>query len=351
MNNEAPAAAAVESAPTTPTFDPGDQHTWSPEQRADWNKTGNIPTPTKQDSAPAAKDEKKDPPPAESAPAKETKETTDAAGAEPAKDQEYKARTEKRFNELLSTVKKLESDLAEARKPRDTAAPPAAAKAKSAKELAEEYFKANPDKSYEDYMEHRAREIANEINADRDRKAAEAAVQKDLSERMVNLKKRYPDADQKVFPTIEKIMTDKGIPEAVQVALSRSPQMEDLLYVLSDEATIAHFISTAKSDPLQAVRMIFQMEQDIKSELAKGGSGKEAAAADEGKDKKDVPARDEATGKFQKTPEEPKPRAPKPPSEVGGKGSAQDDASQAAARANDFRAFEAEENRRKFASK
>jgi hypothetical protein len=347
MNNEAPAAAPVESAPTTIAFDAGDQNTWSREQRDDWNKTGNIPAPPKQDSAPAAKEDKKKTPPAESAPAKET---TDAAGAEPAKEQEYKARTEKRFNELLSTVKKLEADLAEAKKPRETAAPPTAPKAKSEKELAEEYFKANPGKSYEDFLAKRAREIAEDMLKERDRKAAEAAVQKDLSERMTKLKERYPDADKKVFPTIEKIMTDKGIPEAVQIALSDSPMMEDLLYVLSDESTIAHFIETAKSTPLKAVRLIFQMEQDIKSEREKGGSGKVAAVATEDTEKKETPPRGE-DGKFQKTPEETKPRAPKPPSEVGGKGSAPDDALRTAAQANDFRAFEAEENRRKFASK
>lgn len=338
--SEVASAAVVESAPTTPVFDPGDQHTWSPEQREDWNKTGNVPK--KQESAPAPKEEKKEPP-AESATAKET---TDAAGAEPAKDQEYKTRTEKRFTEVLDEVKRLKQELAEARKPREVAAPQPAPKPNEFVKLdSEKWFKDNPGKTYEDFVDAAADHRANWLLAERDRKAAEAAVQKDLTDKFGKLKERYPDAE-KIFPTANRIMSEQGIPDAVKAAVSRSPQMEHLLYVLSgDENTVAHFISTAKSDPLQAVRLIFQMEQDIKSELEKGGSGKEIAEPG-----KETPARGE-DGKFLKKdpPEEPKPRAPKPPPEVGGKGSAPDDALRAAAAANDFRAFEAEENRRRFA--
>lgn len=321
---------AVEVVESAPTFDPGDQNTWSSEQRDDWNKTGNIPTPKKQESAPV----KEVKPPAESAPAKEP---TDAAGAEPAKEsQEYKARTEKRFNDLLDEVKTLKRQLSE--KDKREVAPPA--KADDYKPLDEKaYFEANPKATYEDFV----RAAAKHEGQYEGKKAAEEAIkaerlhnQQEAAKREVDIKikaleKLYPDAKDKVVKVGTELFDNPKIPSAVKALIDDSEVSVHLLYVIGGDAD---FVEMAENKPAAALRKIVLMEKSIQEELAKGG---------------EKLARDDA-GKFVKAEEpEPKPRAPKPPSEVGGKGSAPQDALKSAAEANDFRAFEAEENRRRFA--
>lgn len=341
--SEAAAVIPVVSAPIAPAFDPSDQHTWSPEQRDQWNKDGNIPEPVKQESAPV---EKKEAPVAESAPQKESKEP---AAVEPEeKPQEYKARTEKRFTDILATVKRLETELAEARKPRDDkAAPQTAAKPDEFKPLnAEEWFKANPGKSYEQFAQALAEQIADykidkALAGERQRLANESQ-QRELSQRLEDAKQRYPEAEPVINRTATTLNTDAEIPQIIKAVIANSKVMVDLLYVLGgDEAKFQDFVKLTKTNPHEALEQVYEAQRLVKVELAgkaKADPTKEAARDDK--------------GKFVKAeiPETPTPRAPKPPSEIGGKGSAPEDVQLTAAAANDFRAFEAEENRRKFAS-
>ncbi|HWH56107.1 MAG TPA: hypothetical protein VN682_00680 [Terriglobales bacterium] len=114
----------------------------------------------------------------------------------------------------------------------------------------------------------------------------------------------------------------------IRAMLDDSECLPELMYVLSDEKTRSNFIETAAKNPGKAIRVLAQMEADIKQSAS--------------------PETAEATSE-PKPPAEPKPRAPKPPSEVGGRGTAAEDELHSAAKANDFRTFEAEQNRRKFA--
>jgi hypothetical protein len=121
----------------------------------------------------------------------------------------------------------------------------------------------------------------------------------------------------------------------------------DLLYVLrSDDKAWTDFLVLAKQNPGAAIRKLVTTEALVREQL-KANSGKKAPErANDGKfQKTDADA--------EKTPDaaaEPKPRAPKPPTEVGGRAAGTGDELVTAAKANDFRSFEAEEWRRKRAS-
>lgn len=352
---ETPAVTVTESAPVvetvTPAFDAADQHTWSSAQRDEWNKTGTQPT--KADSAPASKDEKAAP---DSAPDKDKKPAANASDSatDPSQKPHLKTKedTEKRIKEFIDENKSLKQRL-EALEREKTAAPrdtkqvsqPAAEVYKPLDE--KEYFKANPKATYEDFVRAAGRDegkwaARQEIAADNQRRAqAEAA--KELSSKIEEAKTRYPDYDQARITHAVDLMMDKAVPVAVQATLNASPVFVDLLYVLSEPKALVDFLQTAKTDPVAALRKIVLTEQLVQAELAKGkpggDKGKDTATPERGADGKFVSTEDKATA-------EPKPRAPKPPSEVGGRGTAPEDALRTAAEKNDFRSFEAEQNRR-----
>lgn len=375
MDPAASAAVTVDSAttqtvetPASPAFDAGDQHTWSPAQRENWNKTGEQPT--KQDSAPAAKKAAPD-----SAPDKDKKTSADSA-SDSATDKSQQPHlktaedTAKRFKEILDENKALQRRLESLergeRKTSDTRdskqdSHPAPDVYKPLDE--KEFFKGNPaegtagHKTYADFVraaaKHEAKwEVKQEIALENQRRAT-ADAQKELAASMADAKKRYPDYDQRIQPAVQAI-TDKSVPFAVQAVINDSPVFADLMYVLSEPAALADFIATAKSNPAAAIRKAVLTEQLVLAELAKAkGGDKSGAAADDGKgdDKAGDGKTRDASGKFVSTEKkddaaEPKPRAPKPPSEVGGRGTATEDELHVAAKKGDFRSFEAEQNRR-----
>jgi hypothetical protein len=355
MPVEEQAAAVVDSAttqPVAPAFDPSNQHTWSEEQRAEWNKSGEIPKPKSAESATAKKEQTE----ADSSTAEKEKAADSASDS--ATDKEAKPHlktkedTDRRFREILDELKAVRQQNEELRRAktsetRDTKqeSQPAAEVYKPLNE--KEYFKANPDATYEDFVraaaKHEAKwEVKQEIAAENQRRAY-AEAQKELNARVEEAKKRYPDYQQRIEPAVKAIVDDQQIPYAVKAIVNDSPVFTDLIYVLADPASLADLIQTAKTNPAAAIRKIVLTEQLVQTELAKA---KEAGTA-----KTDGVARDADTGKFVKSEvkesaSEPKPRAPKPPSEVGGRGTAAEDALAAAAKAGDFRSFEAEQNRR-----
>lgn len=364
MTTETPAAATVDSAttpavqPVTPAFDASNQHTWSSEERAEWNTTGDIPKrAASQDSAPADKKDKAVPDPAP-----DKKNSADIA-SDSATDKskphlKTKEDTEKRFTELLDSNKNLQRQLDELKKTpvtRETKQDSQPAPEVFKPLDSDEFFKANPKATYEDFVRAAARqeakwEVKQELAADRARVATESA-QKDLSSRVEEAKKRYPDFEQRIQPAVQAITNDQQIPFAVKAVMNDSPVFVDLMYVLAEPAALADLVQTAKTNPAAAIRKIVLTEQLVQAELAKA-NGKDKAADAAGDDK----TRD-ASGKFvssdgkKDAASEPKPRAPKPLSEVGGRGTTPDDALKTAAAANDFRAFEAEEWRRQKASR
>jgi hypothetical protein len=127
--------------------------------------------------------------------------------------------------------------------------------------------------------------------------------------------------DPKIDPTLKKALIDK---DACHI-----------LYALGKDAEISEkFGELARTDPAEAIFVWKSLKQSVKKELAKPAA---AAAAD-------------ADGKTP-APASTKPRAPKPPSEVGGRGASGEDALVSAAKANDFRTFDAEQTRRALASR
>lgn len=376
MITDASAATTVDSAttetvttPASPAFDAGDQHTWSPAQRDNWNKTG--AQPTKADSATATEDEKKKTAAtSDSATDKDkTKSADTASDSATEKDQKphlkTKEDTDRRFGELLDRLKKAEqrAEAAERGKSSDTtrdtkqASQPAAETYQPLTE--KQFFTDNPKAEYQDYLraaaKHEAKwEVKQELAAERQRNAqAEAA--KDLAKQVETAKTRYPDLDMdnRILPAMRAIAEDPQVPFAVKEMINGSPAFMDLVYVLSDKAALADLIQTAKTNPAAAIRKIVLTEQLVMAELAKA---KTSATDDKDKtdDNKggDGKTRD-ASGKFVSSDKSSdaasdttKPRAPKPPSEVGGRGTASEDVLATAAKKGDFRSFEAEQNRR-----
>jgi hypothetical protein len=377
MSSAASAATTVDSAatqevavtPAAPAFDAADQNTWSRAQREHWNETGNQPT--KADSAPANKNEKDKTKPDSSTGKEKTADTASdsAADTEQKRRQRTPEDTEKRIKELLEENKtfqrRIESlERGKGSETRDTKqeSQPAAEVYKPLDE--KEFFKGNPEagkpghKTYEDFVraaaKHEAKwEVRQEMAAENQRRAV-AEAQKDLNSRIAEAKKIYPDYQQRVEPAVKALTDDPQIPFPVKAIINDSPVFEHLLYVLGENTALADLVATAKTNPAAAIRKIVLTEQLVQAELAKTKSGDGKNGAD---DKAGDGKTRDSSGKFVSSDEkknaasETKPRAPKPPSEVGGRGTVPEDELKTAAAANDFRAFEAEQNRRMKASR
>lgn len=348
-----PSAAAQEA---TPTFNPSDQNTWSSEQREHWNKTGDIPeTPEAQDSAPA---DKKD--------AKEVKPEPDGkSAAEPgtAKTQEKqrkpgeKLNAEERISQLSGQVKELKTKLEERDRAREAATQPPAkvettekptqselkapVKPKiddknadgTAKFKTFEEFDEAKDKYFEDLTDFKTKEALRQADQERAQKASEQV----LNQQMTEARKQYADFDEVAGPILKSVFENKEIHGAVKQAINNSPVLPHLLYGLGgNQKQLDNLVALSKSDPIEAIKRLGAIEDLVIQELAKASGAKDQGGdADAGK----------------KSPVETKPRAPKPPSEVGGRGTAPEDALVAAARANDFGSFDAEQTRRARASR
>ncbi len=344
-------SAPATSTPSTPVFDAQDQHTWTAEQRAEWNRTGDIPkAPKKQDSAPAKKNAASD-----SAPKPDdTADDQDSAPGSTQKPQfkpKTKDDTERRIKELLARAETAERELAAARqtKPESRDSKPAPQPAPEAfKALVDkEYFAKNPKATYEDFIRAAARheaeyaadqKVATAIANERQRLAHEAAT-KELTVKVNEGKERYPDFETKFWPTLNSITQDAQIPVVIKAVLNDSPIVVDLTYTLgSDPAEMTKFVALCKSDPGAALRKLVLTESLVKEQLnGKKAEAKPAAAA---------AGDDEAQAAKPEASASPKPRAPKPPTEVGGRGETAEDALKVAAGANDFRKFDQEQTRR-----
>jgi len=369
MSTAASAVTTVDSATTQqPEFDPTNQHTWSAEQRDEWNRTGDIPAPPKKSDS--ATDKTKNAA-ADSAPhPNDKKEKTADSASDSATDKESKPHlkskedTEKRINELLASNKEFQRQIDELKRAKASDTRDSKQESQPAAEVykpldEKEFFKANPKASYEDWVraaaKHEAKwEARQEIALENQRRATEAA-QRELSTRVEEAKKRYPDFDQRIQPAVKAITEDQQIPHAVKAVINDSPDFVDLMYVLAEPKALADLIHTAKTNPAAAIRKIVLTEQLVQAELAKmkaGGNGADKSKSGEATSGADGKTRD-ASGKFvsaeaseKKDGTEPKPRAPKPPSEVGGRGTAGEDELRRAAASGNFRDFEAEQTRR-----
>lgn len=334
---ETPTVTPAESVPATPTFDAGDQHTWSSEQRAEWNKSGKQPSTT--DSAPVNKEK------AVPDPAPETEEKAADTASDPATDPAQKSKpnlktkedTEKRFRELLDENKDIKRQLAELAKtsaPRKQESQPAPER--KAKTF-DDWAKDNPNKTYEDFIYATAREtVLQEIAAENQRRA-ESDARKQLTSKIEEAKTRYPDYDQeRISAAVTTINDDPQIPNPVKAMLEHSDNFVDLIYVFSEQKALQELVSLAKTNPAAAIRKIVMTEQLVQAELSKGKTDATPARGEDGKFVSDKPP----------VSVDPKPRAPKPPSEVGGRGTAPDDVQRTAAEKGDYKSFAADMDRR-----
>ena len=144
-------------------------------------------------------------------------------------------------------------------------------------------------------------------------------------------RKHYGESFDDVAKPAYKEIMESGIDMPVLAVLGSSEYLPHLMYTLGPET--ADFIALAKANPIAAIRKAVLMEGLIAAELKKTAEPKEA--------KPEV----KAESKPEPSPE-PKPRAPKPPTEVGGRGAPAERADLAAARAGNFRDFDAEMKRK-----
>lgn len=318
--NTAVAEPSAAAAPVVKEFNPSDQHSWSPEQREHWNRTGDVPeAPKKQDSAPAQDKSDKA---AEADAAKPSQE-------KPKHKDKTKLSAEERIAELESTIAKIREGAGIKTEAKAAAPQPAAPKLEEPKKpkLEEfdsfEKYEEAKDKYYVDMADYRAKKAVEE-----DRQARMMAEQRTKAEsEMAEAAKVYPDFEEKSKPVMKTLLEDKSIHELFTLAVSTSDVFPHLVYALSNEQAQT-LLETARKNPLLAIKQLGVLEAETRAQLAKPSKEPEAP----------------------KTPEPPKPRAPKPPAEVGGRGTAPDDETVQAARDGNFTAFQAAENRKKFST-
>jgi hypothetical protein len=115
---------------------------------------------------------------------------------------------------------------------------------------------------------------------------------------------KHPYAAEKIKSATSEIVSKA--PPFMQAFVNDSEVLGDLLYTLADQTTLNNLLDTAKSNPGKALRVLRDMELDIRKALSR-----------------------------EKAPEV-RPRAPKPPGQVGFSGNAGDDGTRAANGFTDF---------------
>ena len=312
----------------------------SSDERAEFRKTGNLPEQPKKVETPAVSDAGKDP-------ASEAESAESEGATDPPQTQEHHRRkptAEQRIAQLTSEKKRLreELDTALAQKPAAEAKPePKQAepqqqpqnyqewrKTFKAEEWTAKYAKDNPEASYEDM----SAAMADYLGDARDHfRAVEANRQesaKELSKQIAEAKGRYENFDDVIEPTAGVIDDDPLIDGAVKHMLRDSDILPDLIYTIgSKPEELASFVKMARENPGKALRYIALTESLIHEELA----GKATPA-----EPKEPPAKPET-------------KAPRPPTEAGGRAAAPPDGLRAALEANDYRAASAEFKRQALA--
>lgn len=290
------------------------------------------------------KQPKTEEPAASATPAKETKpERKPKNDAEPGAARsepkpKAKPSAEERISELTAERKAAEkraSDLEERLRKLESAAQPtprAEAKPEAKKEPPK---RPNPftwtgtqeefDKAMDEWQQHHDEELAAKVSARTRQEQAQTEAQKSMSEILKQTTAKHPDAKEKITAATNEIMGEKT-PFFVKAFVNESDVIGELLYALADQTTLDNLLEAAKANPGKALRVMRDMELDIQKDLSKPEEKPEEKAP------------------------ETKPRAPKPPSEVGGRGAATEDAAVAAAKDGKFNAFDAEMRRKHFAA-
>jgi hypothetical protein len=337
--------------------------TLSPVERQTWRETGNMPK--SRDSAPA----KKDAAAPDSAPEKKDKTADSASDSATDTTQKPHLKTkedsDRRWREMTDENKSLKQRLEALERDRTAAPRESKQESQTAAEVykpldEKEFFKTNPKATYEDFVRASGKHegvwaARQEIAAENQRRAQDDA-RKQLTSKVEEARKIYgPEYDKRIAPASKALWDDPHIPLPIKAVISDSPIFEHLMFVIGEPAALADLIQTAKTNPAGALRKIVLTEQLVQAELAKRKAGK-SDKTDEGKGGDGEGEGDRKRGedgKFvsEKEPEKkasaaPITKAPKPVSEVGGRGTAPDDAEESAVKAGDMRAAKDAFNRR-----
>lgn len=176
-------------------------------------------------------------------------------------------------------------------------------------------------KAMDEYEEYRDSQVAARTRQEQ----AQTEAQKAMAEMVKQTTAKHPDAAEKIKSATNEIMAE-SVPLFVKAFVNDSEVLGELLYTLADQATRDKLLETAKTNPGKALRVLRDMELDIQKALATPEPKQEAKPKEEAS--------------------EPKPRAPKPPSEVGGRGASTEDGAVVAAKDGNFKSFEAEQRRK-----
>lgn len=302
--------------------DSGSLGSLTPEQRTEWNKTGELP---KSEEAAPSPDPK--PVEGEEKPAGES-ETPQAQEKSRKKSSELTA--SERVAQLKATIAKIEkeaglkTEVAESSpaKPAETAKQAPQEQPTRPKPTADARNDDGSDKfaTYEDYIEDLADWKAEQREAKTQREATRKA-QLDLGiAKVEEAKTRYKDFDVMVKPFWDEVVVNPDINPTIKAMIDDSDYFADLAYTIgSDPDELAKFKAMPTGNQ---IRYIALTESLIAEEL----EGKKVTT--------------------EETPAKPQTRAPRPPSEAGGRAASPPDAEAAAAAANDFRAFERESTRK-----
>lgn len=298
--------------------DSGSLGSLTPEQRTEWNKTGELP---KFEEAAPSPDPK--PVDGEEKPAgeSETPQAQEKTGK--------KAKSaDERIAELEATIEKIRKGSGK-ETPKVESSPTKPEPKQTPQEqptrpkpTADAKNDDGSDKfaTYEDYIEDLADWKAEQREAKTQREATRKA-QLDLGiAKVEEAKTRYKDFDVMVKPFWDEVVVNPDINPTIKAMIDDSDYFADLAYTIgSDPDELAKF----KAMPTgKQIRYIALTESLIAEEL----EGKKVTT--------------------EETPAKPQTRAPRPPSEAGGRAASPPDAEAAAAAANDFRAFERESTRK-----
>lgn len=282
----------------------------TPEQRAEFRKTGELPTkelPKKEEAAPSSESK---PVEGEAKPAGES-ETPESKQEIPKRGKTQTA--EERILQLEATIEKIRKGKGiETPKAESTPAPKLVQQQPPTrpKPTSEDKKEDGTPKfqTYEDFVEDLADWKSEQREVSNKRLQAETEQAKALNAKVEEAKARYENFADVVKPAVDAIVGDPDISPVVKRMLDDSEIFADLVYTLaSDSAEFAKFVTMSKENPGKAIRYIALTESLIAEELAS-----------------------KAAKPIEETPVKPKTNAPKPPSEAGGRAAAPPDSEAAA---------------------
>ncbi len=339
MSEQSTVVAESSPAPVAPVMevDRGPLVNLTSEQRAEFRKTGNLPEAPKKTEEAATSGTEETP----ASGAKSDDEAKTAGDAESPKTTQENQRqqpkpkpsAEDRIAQLESTIEKIRkgAGLDKTPKAESSTAPVEQPQAQQPQYTRPKPTVEDKDKdgnpkyaTYEDFVEELSDWKAEQRWAAAQREQAQQAQAREFQAKLDAAKSRYKDFEE-MIPKFNAMAAEAS--PVVRVMLNESEVLPDLLYTIaSDPKELDSFRQMAKENPGKALRYIALTESLIREELE--SKAKPAA---------------------EKTPAKPQTNAPRPPSEVGGRATTPGDELESAAKANDFRAFKAEANRRALA--